>query len=214
MFRDRRAAGRELGDALSDAGTECSLVLGLARGGMPVAAEVARALGAPLDVLVVRKVGCPWQPELAIGAVGEGGGLLLDQRLISELAVPRRDVIELIATERRKLEERKQRYRSVRGAVDVRGQRVVVADDGIATGTTAALAVGLVRQRGAASVVLAVPVAARRAMRRVQTVADDVVCLHAVRDFHAVSRFYEDFRPTPDREVIEILASARGVEAS
>jgi putative phosphoribosyl transferase len=161
VFRDRRQAGELLGRALSDyAGRKDVVVLGLPRGGVPVAAEVARALDAPLDVLIVRKLGAPGQEELAIGAIAEGGVRVLNRGLVSSLGLDSREIDELAAREERELERRVKLYRGGRGPLPVKNRTVIVVDDGVATGATMRAGLQALRARGAAQVIAAAPVGA------------------------------------------------------
>lgn len=208
LFLDRQDAGLRLGEALSSLRSDHPIVVGLPRGGVPVAAEVARALDAPLDVLVVRKLGCPWQPELGLGAIGEGGVIVLNRELISDAGVARDEIEEVERRERVELERRVRRYRGGRGPTQVQGRTVIVVDDGIATGSTARAGVMVLRARGAARVVLAAPVAPAPVVRELRGVADDVVTLDTPADFLAIGQFYVDFSPTTDDEVAECLAGA------
>jgi putative phosphoribosyl transferase len=212
-FHDRQAAGRRLGERLASMRGPDVVVLGLPRGGVAVAAEVARALGAPLDVVVVRKVGVPGQPELAMGAVGEGGVLVVDERVVRLAHVAPEELEQAAGRERAELESRVRRFRSSRPAVALAGRTAVLVDDGVATGSTARAACSVVRALGAARIVLAVPVCARPSSRMLASVADDLVCLQTPRDFAAVGQFYVDFSPTTDDEVVELLERARSTQA-
>jgi putative phosphoribosyl transferase len=207
VFRDRREAGELLARRLRRLRTSDAVVLGLPRGGVPVAAEVARALGAPLDVLVVRKLGCPWQPELAVGAIGEGGIRIVEDRILAEVGLDADELERLTSRETRELERRLRRFRGDRPPLDLQGRTVIVVDDGIATGATARAGLEVARRRGAATVVLAVPVAPPVAVRELAEVADEVVCLHQPDAFWAVGQFYADFSQTPDAEVARLLAA-------
>jgi putative phosphoribosyl transferase len=204
-FLDRSDAGRQLAVRLEHLRGQDVVVLGLPRGGVPVAAELARALGVPLDVVVVRKVGVPFQPELAMAAVGEGGALVVDQRVLAMTGVPPEQLAEAEVTARRELADRVQRFRGERSALPLAGRIAVLVDDGIATGSTARAAAAVVRELGAARVVLAVPVAARATARRLAHEVDELICLHTPRDFLAVGRFYDDFSPPTDDEVVALL---------
>ena len=206
-FRDRVEAGRKLGLALAGLRGKDVVVLGLPRGGVPVAAEVANALDAPLDVIVVRKLGVPFQPEVAMGAIGEGGARVLDRRVVSLARVTDDDLRTVEARERALLESRLERYRRGRDPKDLRGRTAVIVDDGIATGSTARVACKVARQLGAARVVLAVPVAPERAMDSLPE-ADQVLSLISPRDFEAVGYYYRDFSPTTDEEVVHLLDAA------
>src|SRR6266508_24034 len=206
LFRDRADAGRRLAERLQRYRAEAPVVVGLPRGGVPVAAEVARALDAPLDVLVVRKLGCPWQPELALGAVGEGDVTVLNQQLIAGIGLGREEVEAVARAERAELDRRVGRYRRGRPAEPVQGRTVIVVDDGLATGFTARAAIGVLRHRGAGRVVLAVPVAPPQAIRVLRGVADQVVAIETPKRFEAVGQFYADFPQTTDQEVARLLA--------
>ena len=206
-FRDRVEAGRKLGLALAGLRGKDVVVLGLPRGGVPVAAGVANALDAPLDVIVVRKLGVPFQPEVAMGAIGEGGARVLDRRVVSLARVTDDDLRTVEARERALLESRLERYRRGRDPKDLRGRTAVIVDDGIATGSTARVACKVARQLGAARVVLAVPVAPERAMDSLPE-ADQVLSLISPRDFEAVGYYYRDFSPTTDEEVVHLLDAA------
>ncbi|MEX2556157.1 MAG: phosphoribosyltransferase family protein [Actinomycetota bacterium] len=208
MFRDRREAGRVLAARLDFLRTEDPVVVGLPRGGVPVAAEVARELGAPLDVLVVRKLGCPWQPELGMGAVGEGGIIVLNEDLVARFGLSRDDVETVARAERQELERRVRRYRGDRAATSLEGRTVIVVDDGIATGFTVRAAVAIARRRGARRVVLATPVAPSRTVEELARVADDVVTMEEPEEFLAIGQFYEDFTQTSDEEVAAYLAGS------
>ena len=205
-FRDRTEAGRLLAPRLEHLRGQDVVVLGLPRGGVPVAAELARALGAPLDVIVVRKVGVPFQPELAMAAVGEGGVLVVNERVVRLTGVTPDQLAEAEERERTELDSRVQRFRGARPRVPLTGRIAVLVDDGIATGSTARAAAAVVRALGAARIVLAVPVCARDSTRRLAHDVDELVCLQTPRDFVAVGRFYADFRATQDEEVVELLA--------
>jgi putative phosphoribosyl transferase len=207
-FADRRAAGRALAAPLLDRRDPSPVVLGLPRGGVPVAAEVARALGAPLDVIVVRKLGAPNQPELAMGALGEEGVRVLDEALIARLRASPAEVARIERTERAELEARVARFRAVRARVPLAGRSAVVVDDGIATGSTARAACLVARAHGADQVVVATPVAPASSLPGLREVADDVVCLASPSPFHAVGEWYRDFTPTGEDEVLALLRAA------
>lgn len=206
-FLDRADAGRRLGQRLVGLRDRDVVVLGLPRGGVPVAAEVADALNAPLDVIVVRKLGVPFQPEVAMGAIGEGDARVLAPRVIALSRVTEEDLARVERNERELLESRVARYRKGRPRIDLNGRTVIVVDDGIATGSTARVACQVARKLGAARVILAVPVAPARVIPSL-TEADDVVCLAFPRNFQAVGYYYHDFSPTEDDEVVQLLDDA------
>ena len=205
-FRDRRDAGRQLAQALLPQGKYDPVVLGLPRGGVPVAAEVARALDAPLDVVLVHKVSLPWQPEVAVGALGEEGVRLVHEESLRRahvkpevLARAEQEVAERLAAQTRHL-------RAIRPRVSLLGRRALLVDDGIATGATARAACEVVRRLGASYVVLAAPVAPPEAIGDFRDAADEVVVLETPHDFWAVGLAYDDFSPTSDAEVERLLA--------
>jgi putative phosphoribosyl transferase len=210
-FRDRREAGRRLAERLSGLQPSSPLVLGLPRGGVPVAFEVAQALGAPLDVLVVRKLGVPFQPELGMGAVGEDGVRVLNADVLRQAGVSDAQLAEVEARERAEVEERAGRLRRGRPAVPLRDRTVVIVDDGLATGGTARAAVRVARERGAARVVLAVPVAPPDTVAALHRDADDVIAVETPEPFFAIGGWYTDFSPTSDQEVVELLDAASAV---
>ncbi|MFN8105045.1 MAG: phosphoribosyltransferase family protein [Acidimicrobiia bacterium] len=209
-FRNRLEAGTRLADVLVGEDRGEAVVLALPRGGVPVAAAVAARLGAPLDVLVVRKVGAPMQPELGVGAVGEGGAIVLNKSLLRRLGLTGADLEVTIAHERDEVERRVRAFRSPGAApVPVEGRTVLVVDDGLATGATAEVAAAVVRERGAARLVLAVPVGPPDTVEHMSRVYDEVVCLDTPPGFRAVGQFYEDFRQLSDADVAAALAAAR-----
>jgi putative phosphoribosyl transferase len=206
LFRDRVDAGCKLARVLERFRDETPVVLGLPRGGVPVAFEVARKLEAPLDVCVVRKVGAPFQPELGLGAVAEGGVLHLDRAETAALGISEADLAPTIEEKRAEVEERVQRFRRGAPPVDVRGRTVIVVDDGVATGGTARAALQTLRARGARRVVLGVPVGSAETLRELARVADDLVCPHPEERLMAIGDFFADFGETTDDDVVEILA--------
>ncbi len=209
-FADRRDAGRRLAQALREfAGTPDLLVLGLPRGGVPVAFEVARALGAQLDVLVVRKLGVPGQPELAMGAIGAGGVTVLNQDVIAAARVDDAGLQQVRLHEQGELERREQAYRGELPAPSLQGRTVIVVDDGVATGASMRAALGVLRRARPARIVVAIPVAPPDAARALGVAPDDLVTVVQPWNFGAVGRFYEDFGQTSDQEVRELLARAR-----
>ena len=208
VFSDRADAGRRLGERLWSLRSEPAVVLGLARGGVPVAFEVARALAAPLDVIVVRKLGVPFQPELGMGAIGEGGVRVINEEVVRAAGV---SAEELAATEARELlalERRVRRLRGERPPLALATRTAVIVDDGIATGSTARAACRVARVRGAARVVLAVPAAPRGWEERVAEDADELVALETPEYFFAIGEMYDDFSQTSDEQVIECLERA------
>lgn len=209
LFYDRADAGRQLAARLRPYRAEVPIVLGLPRGGVPVAFEVARELGAPLDVCVVRKIGAPIQPELGIGAVSEDGALYVDREAMQLVGVSEDELEQLVADKREEVEERARRFRQGGPAIDVRDRTVILVDDGVATGGTARAAVKTLRARGAGHVVLAAPVGASQSLDELAAIADEVVCLRPEDAFFAVGLWYEDFAATTDEEVVELLARAR-----
>jgi putative phosphoribosyl transferase len=212
VFADRAEAGRILAGALGKyAGRDDVLVLGLPRGGVPVAAEVARALEAPLDVLVVRKLGAPGQEELAIGAIGEGGVRVLNAELVRSLGLREKDVDRIADREERELERRVAAYRGGHEALEVEGKTVVVVDDGVATGATMRAGLQALRAMGAARIVAAAPVGAEDSVAALAEDADDVVVLETPEWFSAVGQWYEDFGQTTDDEVRPLLTENRRV---
>ncbi len=207
-FLDRRDAGRRLAGVLREEAGQRPLVLALPRGGVPVAHEVATALGAPLDVLLVRKLGVPGHEELAMGAIAEGGVRVLNDEVIAGLGIPARRIAEATRLESAELTRRDRLYRAGREALPRAGRTVLLVDDGLATGATMAAAVEAARAEGALRVVVAVPVASREAMATLSRIADRCVALLVPAGFSGVGEWYEDFRQTTDEEVRTLLESA------
>ena len=208
-FRDRFEAGRRLAARLRDyAGRDDVIVLALPRGGVPVAYEVARALRAPLDVFLVRKLGVPGHEELAMGAIASGGVRVLNEEVVRPLRIPPQVIDEAARRELAELRRREREYRDARPPVDVAGKTVILVDDGLATGSTMLAAAGALRRMGPARLVVAVPVGAPETCERFQPMADDVVCAVTPEPFHAVGNWYEDFSQTSDDEVRDLLARA------
>ena len=205
-FTDRRAAGRELAERLSSYATQDPVVLGLARGGVPVAYEVAQTLRAPLDVLVVRKIGAPGNPELGIGAIAEGDVRVLNREVMRDLLVSIEELERSISRERAEVDARVQRYRDKRSPLEVKGRTAIVVDDGLATGGTARAALRAVRARGPRKLVLAVPVGAPESVESLRDEADEVICLLEPELMWAVGLWYEHFEPTSDAEIAQLLA--------
>ena len=208
-FSDRQSAGRQLADLLGGRiEGEDAVVLALPRGGMPVAYEVAKRLGAPLDILLVRKLGVPWQPELAFGAIGTGDVVVLNDDHIQGLGLGDDLISDIVDRERLELERRERTYRDGHAPVDVTGKTVIVVDDGIATGSTVRAALECLAERGAARRIVACPVAAAETVRGLEDEADEVVCLRTPLQFSAVGAFYDDFTPVSDTEVKQLLLRA------
>ena len=206
-YRDRIEAGRRLAADLAEyAHRPDVVVLGLPRGGVPVAYEVARALDAPLDVFIVRKLGVPGHEEFAMGAVASGGVRVLNEALIRSLGIPRQAVEAVTARELEELARRERLYRGDRPPVDVRGRTVILVDDGLATGASMVAAIRALRQLGPARIVVAVPIAPPETCDALRSEADDVVCSMTPEPFHAVGLWYQDFAQTSDAEVRELLA--------
>src|ERR1700738_5018203 len=209
FFRDRTEAGRHLAERLSAyADRPDVLVLALPRGGVPVAFEVAKALNAPLDVFVVRKLGLPGREEVAMGAIASGGIRVLNENLIRALGISQ-ELIESVATkEQQELERREREYREGRPPIDVRGRTVILVDDGLATGSSMRVAAHALRQKQPAQIIVAVPVAANDSCRELESVADKVVCAVTPEPFWGVGQWYEDFSQTSDQDVRDLLRRA------
>ncbi|MCX4583965.1 phosphoribosyltransferase [Streptomyces sp. NBC_01481] len=214
LFTDRTDAGRQLAEALRHVQGEEPVVLGLPRGGVPVAFEVARALGAPLDVIVVRKLGVPYHRELGFGAIGEGGVRVISDDIVRMSRAGQDELKSVERAEEAELARQARRFRADRPRLALTGRTVIIVDDGIATGATAAAACQVVQAQGAGRVVLAVPVAPPDAVEWLRVEADEVVCLSTPRAFRAVGEWYMDFSQTPDEEVASLLAQASAHGAS
>lgn len=208
-FKNRTDAGKRLALALERYREEKPVVLALPRGGVPVAAEVARALQAPLDLLLVRKIGLPSQPELAMGAVVDDGKPLIvrNEDVIEMAHVSARDFDRACQRERVEIQRRRKRYLGTRAAIDLRARTVIVIDDGLATGATMRAALRALRMRGPGKVVLAIPVAPTRALAEMRAETDEIVCLDDYQSFGAIGSCYADFRQVADEEVVSTLAS-------
>ncbi|MGV0717330.1 phosphoribosyltransferase [Mycolicibacterium sp. XJ662] len=208
VFANRQEAGEVLGDELSSyRGKDNVLVLGLARGGVPVGWHVAAALHAPLDVFLVRKLGVPHWPELAMGALASGGGIVLNDSVVRSLHISDEQLQDVIGRETEELHRRERAYRGDRAPVDLSGRIVILVDDGIATGASMLAAVRAVRAGGPARLVVAVPVGAPSACRELAAEADEVVCVTMPPGFEAVGQVFQDFRQVTDDEVRELLAT-------
>lgn len=210
-FKDRKDAGRQLGASLAKryGGRHDVLVLGLPRGGVPVAYEVASALGAPLDILIVRKLGLPQHKEYAMGAIASGGVTVLDEDVLRTMAVSRQALDEVIAAEQKELRRREDSYRVHGLAASMKDRTVILVDDGLATGCTMRAAIASARSNSPHAVVVAVPVAAPDTCDSVRREVDEAVCLAAPEFFRAVGFWYDDFPQTSDQEVRELLENAR-----
>ena len=207
-FLDRADAGRRLAGKLMHLRGADVVVLGLPRGGIPVAYEVARALGAALDVIVVRKIGLPSQPELAMGAIGEDGVRIINRSVVIGERITEHEFMQVEERERAEIERRARRFRGDHPRTPLTGRTAIIVDDGIATGSTARAACEVVTAQGATRVVLAVPVAPRAAIPALSSVADEVVCLETPDRFMAIGQWYGDFSQTGDEEVVTLLHRA------
>lgn len=209
-FADRQDAGRQLAAELLRFRDRRPVVLALPRGGVPVGFEIATRLDAPLNVVLVRKIGHPWSPELAVGAIAEGAApeTFIDATAVAELEVPQAYLDAEIGRQRREIERRRRLYFKSRPPVEIRGCTAIVVDDGIATGATMRVALRAVRRREPATLVLAVPVAPAGTLAALRTEVDEAVCLSSPEDFGAVGLFYVDFRPVEDEVVVDLLDRA------
>jgi len=205
VFADRRDAGRQLAAALGQLEASDPVVIGLPRGGVLVAAEVAGRLGAPLDIIVVRKLGSPWQPELGIGALAEGGVRVINEALVRELGITQEQLEKATAREEAELSRRVRRYRGDQAPIDVDGRDAIIVDDGLATGYTARAAIEALRQRGASHIIVAVPIAPDDEAVAMREVADEVVTVVTSPFFFAIGDAYDDFRQLSDEDVVSLL---------
>ena len=212
-FRDREDAGRRLAERLAGYGDEDPVVLALPRGGVPVGYEISRALNAPLDVFLARKLGAPGQPEFGIGAVAQGGVRVLNERAIRTLEIPDDYIEQAAERETAEIERRLKLLRGGRPEPEVRGRSVILVDDGLATGVTARAAIEALRQRSPQRLVLAVPVCAAQTMEALRSEVDELVCLEAPSDLMAIGLWYQEFEQVSDEEVIELLENARSAAA-
>lgn len=205
FFNDRIDAGKRLAAALKDFSSKKGIVLAIPRGGVVIGHEIANALSLALDVIIPRKIGAPGNPELAIGAVAEDGTAILDQGLINYLGVSREYIKEEIERQKQEIQRRLRLYRQDTTYPNLKGLDVIVVDDGIATGSTMKAALASVKNRGAASVTVAVPVGPPSTIQELEQIADRVVCLYTPEYFQAIGEFYSDFSQTTDEEVIMFL---------
>ena len=208
-FRDRTDAGRQLAAELRDFAKDRPLVLALPRGGVPVGLEVARALGAQLDVWVARKIGVPWQPELGVGAVAEGGVVYISRELIEQVGLSGLDLATAVEAKRKEVAERVRKFRGERPRPPVQGRTVILVDDGVATGGTAHAAITAIRSEGPKKLILAVPVAAPETLSELGCDVDRVVCLLTPTNLRAIGLWYDDFTQVLDTEVVRALELAR-----
>jgi predicted phosphoribosyltransferase len=210
IFRDRREAGQLLGEQVAAlSGLEDAIVLGLVRGGVPVAYEVAQACRLPLDILVVRKLGMPGQEELAMGAIASGGGIVLNEYVLRSYGVSAKTLEDVITRERLELQRRERAYREGRPALEIAGRTVILVDDGLATGASMRAAVRAVKEL-ARRVIVAVPVGAKSTCEDLQEEADRVICSLTPEPLDAVSLFYQEFQPTTDEEVKALMRGGSG----
>jgi predicted phosphoribosyltransferase len=214
VFADRRDGGRRLAGRLLALAPELPVVVALPRGGVPVGFEVAGALAAPLDVLVVRKLGAPRNPELGVGAIAEGGAAVFDVAAAASAGMAQAALDATLRREREELRRRVERYRGGRARIDLRGRTVIVVDDGLATGLSALAAVRALRAEGVARIVVAVPVGARESIAMLGAEADEVVCHTIPAQLLSVGRWYADFSPVSDDEVISLLAGGGGLDTA
>ena len=212
-FLDRADAGRRLVAHLQSLALESPLVLALPRGGVEVGFEIAQSLRAPLDVLPARKLGAPHQPELAIGAIAPGAAVL-NEHIVEQLGLSRQDIDRVIAEEEREMARRAEAFRSGLPPLDVAGKTVILVDDGLATGATAAAAIQSIRRGSPKKLILAVPVGARETVAALRRQVDELICLETTAEFRAVGEWYEDFEQTSDSRVIELLRTAAALRPS
>jgi putative phosphoribosyl transferase len=212
-FTDRASAGRLLAAELLKLDLKRPVVFALPRGGLPVALEAAQALKAPLDILLVRKIGVPWQRELAAGAVADDAqNLVFNKAVIAEAGMQRRQVEEAAKAEMKEIERRRALYLRGRAPIDVKGREAIIVDDGIATGSTVQAAIMALKRREPSRVIVATPVAPRETVAELKALADDVVCLSAPQAFFAISAYYDDFRQLTDEDVVKVLSQAQPPE--
>lgn len=208
-FKDRKEAGARLAEALAHRKIEANaVVLGLPRGGIPVGYEIARRLHLQLDFLNIRKLGVPWQPEVAMGAVGEDGIPHLNSELVRSLAITSNQIKRVRDLELSVIRERKKAYRGYAPTADLQGRQVILVDDGIATGATMDLAIEMVRTAGARSLIMAIPAGPEGTTAKYEDMVDHCICLHEPADFNYVGQFYRNFDPVTDDEVCELLRAS------
>ena len=208
-FRDREDAGRRLGERLEQYRDEDPIILALPRGGVPVAYEISRALRAPLDIFIARKLGAPRRKEFGIGAVAQGGVLVLNERAVEVLEIPEEYIGRAVSEETEEIERRLRLLRGDRPEPEVGGRTVILVDDGLATGVTARAAIEALQRRAPRRLILAAPVCAQPSAELLRPEVDELVCLKAPPNLTAISLWYEDFYQVPDEEVIELLKRAR-----
>ena len=213
IFQDRSEAGRELATTLASKGYDSPVILALPRGGVPVAIEVARALKAPMDLVMVRKIGAPGQPELAVAAVvnGDNPQIVVNEEIARSFRLSQADIEEMSKTRLVEIRRRRKLYLKGRSQIPMDGRTVIVIDDGIATGATVRVSLRAVRAKDPARLVLAVPVAPPDVVQELAAEVDDLICLHRPMPFGAIGRFYADFPQTPDEEVIALLDEAEAL---
>jgi putative phosphoribosyl transferase len=211
VFEDRHDAGRALVPAIRRCDLKNPIILGLPRGGVPVAYEVAVALHAPLDTIVVRKLGAPFQPELAFGAIASGDVRVLNEAVVRHLAIDGASIAKIVARESAELKRREQQYRGDRPYPDLAQYDVVLVDDGLATGATMRAAVQVVQSMSPSTTIVAVPTGSESAVRKVSALVNRVICLESPSEFSAVGQFYRDFAQTTDDEVRELLKKAQQI---
>lgn len=214
IFQDRKQAGGMLAGQLAGyAGRSDVVVLAIPRGGVPVGAEVARALGVPLDIFIVRKLGVPWQEELAFGAIASGGVRVLAEDIVRMASITTEEIERVTEREKKELERRERVYRGERAALEVKGKTVLLVDDGIATGSSMRAGIAALRRREPARIMVATPVAPASTCRRLRKEADEIVCVHMPETFHAIGEFYANFLSTRDEEVRALLEEAKPAPA-
>lgn len=207
LFKDRTDAGKQLAAALSQyTDKENTIVLALPRGGVPIGYEVAKALHLPLDVFLVRKLGLPWQPELAMGAIALGGIIVYNQDVLSQVDLTQSDIDTVIQKEQKILDERNNKYRSGKAPLQVTGKTIILVDDGIATGATTRAAIKALKQEEPKKLVVAIPLAPPDTYQTICDESDEVICLEKPDPFYAIGAWYEHFDQTSDEEVIELLS--------